>query len=82
MAHREQTLYQDDRLEALKRIEQSDFVLPALQRGVRLGHPEQISERFDSLKKSITETWYGGQINRAVCKKTSHVFPGTAPHRD
>jgi hypothetical protein len=36
MAHREQTLYQDDRLEALKRIEQSDFVLPALQRGVRL----------------------------------------------
>src|ERR687888_694999 len=36
MAHREQILYQDDRIEALKRLEQSDFVLPAIQRGVRL----------------------------------------------
>jgi hypothetical protein len=31
-------------------------------------HPEPISELFDSLKKSITETWYGGQIHHAVCK--------------
>ena len=54
MAHREQTLYQDDRIEALKRIEQSDFVLPAIQRGVRLAsrtdqrtirQPEKVDHR-------------------------------------
>jgi hypothetical protein len=54
MAHREQTIYRDDRIEALKRIEQGDFALPAIQRGVRLAsrtdqrtirQPEKVDHR-------------------------------------
>jgi hypothetical protein len=54
MAHWEQTIYQDDRFEAFKRIEQSDFVLLAIQRGVRLAsrtdqrtirQPEKVDHR-------------------------------------
>src|SRR5919108_4041838 len=43
IAPREQAMYQDHRIEALKRIEQSDFVLPAIQRGVRL--PSRTDQR-------------------------------------